>query len=249
MPPNKIKTPSFLPSIFTSGNLFCGMLAVMEAFRGNSYRGAWLIILAAFFDSTDGMVARLTHQTSRFGVELDSLSDMVSFVLAPVMLIYPLCLMDLNLAGVLAGFAFVVSGAIRLARFNVEQKNLLEKGGIHRPAHPGRRRGRGRVSDILQLSEDRSGRPHPDAVLFSPAGPADGQPGGISAVSKAGVQERTVLSDIQPAGAGHDRTGDTAPAGDLSHIIPVYFIRSDPEAGGQDRQQKKKDTYTQPLRH
>ena len=130
MPPHKIKTPSFLPSIFTSGNLFCGMLAVMEAFRGNSYRGAWLIILAAFFDSTDGMVARLTHQTSRFGVELDSLSDMISFVLAPVMLIYPLCLMDLNLAGTLAGFAFVVSGAIRLARFNVEQKNLLEKGGF-----------------------------------------------------------------------------------------------------------------------
>ncbi|MBI4726629.1 CDP-diacylglycerol--serine O-phosphatidyltransferase [candidate division TA06 bacterium] len=102
----------------------------MEAFKGNSYRGAWLIILAAFFDSTDGMVARLTRQSSRFGVELDSLSDMVSFVLAPVMLIYPLCLMELNLGGILAGFAFVVSGAIRLARFNVEQKNLLEKGGF-----------------------------------------------------------------------------------------------------------------------
>jgi CDP-diacylglycerol--serine O-phosphatidyltransferase len=130
MPAPKIKTPTFLPSIFTSGNLFCGLLAIMEAYKGNSYRGAWLIILAAFFDSTDGMVARLTHQTSRFGVELDSLSDMVSFVVAPVMLIYPLCLLDLNLAGILAGFAFVVSGAIRLARFNVEQKNLLEKGGF-----------------------------------------------------------------------------------------------------------------------
>jgi CDP-diacylglycerol--serine O-phosphatidyltransferase len=126
MPP-KLKTPSFLPSVFTSGNLFCGVLAILEAFNGNYYRGAWLIILAGFFDSIDGMVARLTHHYSRFGAELDSLSDVVSFVLAPMILIYPLALKNLGLWGSLTAFAFVVAGAIRLARFNANIKSLTEK--------------------------------------------------------------------------------------------------------------------------
>ncbi|HAD81897.1 MAG: CDP-diacylglycerol--serine O-phosphatidyltransferase [Candidatus Edwardsbacteria bacterium RIFOXYD12_FULL_50_11] len=127
----KIKTPAFLPSVFTSGNLFCGVLAIIEAFNGNYYRGAWLIILAGFFDSIDGMVARLTHHYSRFGAELDSLSDVVSFVLAPMILIYPLALKNLGLWGSLTAFAFVVAGAIRLARFNANIKSLNEKEIFH----------------------------------------------------------------------------------------------------------------------
>jgi CDP-diacylglycerol--serine O-phosphatidyltransferase len=131
MPPHKIKTPPFLPSIFTSGNLFCGLLAIIEAFNGNYYRGAWLIILAGFFDSIDGMVARLTHQYSRFGAELDSLSDLISFVLAPMILIYPLTLKSLGIWGNLTAFVFVVAGAIRLARFNANLKSLTEKEIFH----------------------------------------------------------------------------------------------------------------------
>ncbi len=123
----KLKTPTFLPSVFTSGNLFCGVLAIIEAFNGNYYRGAWLIILAGFFDSIDGMVARLTHHYSRFGAELDSLSDMVSFVLAPMILIYPLALKSIGLWGSLTAFTFVVAGAIRLARFNANIKSFSEK--------------------------------------------------------------------------------------------------------------------------
>lgn len=129
--PHKLKTPTFLPSVFTSGNLFCGVLAIIEAFNGNYYRGAWLIILAGFFDSIDGMVARLTHHYSRFGAELDSLSDLISFVLAPMILIYPMSLKMLGLWGSLTAFAFVVAGAIRLARFNANIKSFSEKEVFH----------------------------------------------------------------------------------------------------------------------
>lgn len=123
----RIKTPAFLPSVFTSGNLFCGVLAIIEAFNGNYYRGAWLIVLAGFFDSVDGMVARLTKHYSRFGAELDSLSDLISFVLAPMILIYPLVLKGLEIWGSLTAFAFVVAGAIRLARFNANLRSMGEK--------------------------------------------------------------------------------------------------------------------------
>ncbi|MDI6739629.1 MAG: CDP-diacylglycerol--serine O-phosphatidyltransferase, partial [Candidatus Edwardsbacteria bacterium] len=133
---SKIK-PTFLPSVFTSGNLFCGMYAIMEAMRGNSYRGAWFVILAAFFDAVDGMVARLTGQASRFGVEFDSLSDVISFVLAPMVLVYPLCFQQCGILGAVMAFAFVVTGTIRLARFNVEAKSLTIKSafrGLPTPA-------------------------------------------------------------------------------------------------------------------
>ena len=126
----KIK-PTFLPSVFTSGNLFCGMYAITEAMRGNSYRGAWFVILAALFDVTDGFVARLTGQASRFGVEFDSLSDVISFVLAPMILIYPMCFRQYHVFGSVMAFAFVVTGTIRLARFNVEVKSLTVKRDFH----------------------------------------------------------------------------------------------------------------------
>ena len=139
----KIK-PTFLPSVFTSGNLFCGMLAIVYAINGNAYRGAWFIVLAAFFDVTDGYVARLTGQSSRFGVELDSLADVVSFVVAPMMLLYPLALRQYApfgirswLIGAVFAFLFVVAGTIRLARFNVEIKSLTVKSdfrGLPTPA-------------------------------------------------------------------------------------------------------------------
>jgi CDP-diacylglycerol--serine O-phosphatidyltransferase len=138
--PSKLKTPSFLPSVFTSGNLFCGVLAIIEAFSGNYLRGAWLIILASFFDSVDGMVARLTHQYSRFGAELDSLSDMISFVVAPMALIYTFSLKPIGIWGSLTAFMFVLTGAIRLARFNTNLKSLTEKqtfNGLPTPAAGG----------------------------------------------------------------------------------------------------------------
>jgi len=140
MPPSKIKTPAFLPSVFTSGNLFCGMLAILEAARGNYLTASWLVVLAAAFDGIDGMAARLSGHTSRFGVEFDSLSDAVSFVMAPALIIHQLALVQLRIWGYLAAFCFVAAGVVRLARFNVSQKNLLEKGafsGLPAPAAGG----------------------------------------------------------------------------------------------------------------
>jgi CDP-diacylglycerol--serine O-phosphatidyltransferase len=126
----KLKAPAFLPSVFTSGNLFCGMLAVLEAARGHYLTASWLVVLAAAFDGVDGMAARLSGNTSRFGVEFDSLSDAISFVMAPALVIHLLALSQLKLLGTIAAFCFVVCGVIRLARFNVSQKNLLEKGAF-----------------------------------------------------------------------------------------------------------------------
>lgn len=131
MPPAKIKTPAFLPSVFTSGNLFCGMLAIIEAARGHHLTASWLVVLAAVFDGVDGMTARLSGHTSRFGVEFDSLSDGISFVMAPALIVYLLALAPFRLLGTLAAFGFVACGIIRLARFNVSQKNLLEKGAFY----------------------------------------------------------------------------------------------------------------------
>lgn len=126
----KINTPSFLPSIFTSGNLFCGMAAILDAARGHHLTAAWLVVLAAVFDGIDGMAARLSGHTSRFGVEFDSLADAISFVMAPALVIYLLALVPLKLLGLVVAFCFVAAGVIRLARFNVSQKNLLEKGAF-----------------------------------------------------------------------------------------------------------------------
>ena len=130
MPSAKLRSTTFLPSVFTSGNLFCGMLAIIEGTKGHTLNGAWLVVLASLFDGIDGMVARLTGHTSRFGVEFDSLSDVISFVLAPALLAYLLALQPYGVWGILATFCFAVTGTIRLARFNVSQKNLQEKGAF-----------------------------------------------------------------------------------------------------------------------
>lgn len=130
MPRTKIKTPSFLPSVFTSGNLFCGMAAILEGARGHYLTAAWLVVLAAAFDGIDGMAARLSGHTSRFGVEFDSLADAISFIMAPALVIYLLALAPLKIIGLVVAFCFVAAGIIRLARFNVSQKNLLEKGAF-----------------------------------------------------------------------------------------------------------------------
>ncbi len=130
MPSAELKTPSFLPSVFTSGNLFCGTLAIIEAARGHHLTAAWLVVLAAVFDAIDGMAARLSGHASRFGVEFDSLSDAISFVMAPALIIHRSLFSAFRLWGVLVVFGFVAAGVIRLARFNVSQKNLLEKGAF-----------------------------------------------------------------------------------------------------------------------
>jgi CDP-diacylglycerol--serine O-phosphatidyltransferase len=110
----------FLPNLFTSLNLFCGFYAVIASINGRFVAAAVAIIIAGLFDNLDGKIARATNTTSAFGVEYDSLADLVSFGLAPGIMIYLWSLRPLGRIGWLAAFLFVACGALRLARFNTQ---------------------------------------------------------------------------------------------------------------------------------
>jgi len=108
-----------LPNLFTAASAFIGIISIIAASKGEFEKAAWLIILSMIFDGLDGRVARLTHTTSKFGVEFDSLADIVAFGVAPAMLLYFYCGNMYGKFGSLVSGIFVVFGAIRLARFNV----------------------------------------------------------------------------------------------------------------------------------
>jgi CDP-diacylglycerol--serine O-phosphatidyltransferase len=107
-----------LPNIFTSLNLFCGFYAVIAAIDGKFTAAAIAIIIGVMFDVLDGKIARATNTTSQFGLAYDSLADLVSFGLAPGIMIYLWALKPLGRIGWLAAFLFMACGALRLARFN-----------------------------------------------------------------------------------------------------------------------------------
>lgn len=109
-----------LPSAFTLGNLFFGFWAIVAAIRGDFNLAAWLIFAAGVADALDGRIARFVRTGSPFGVELDSLIDLVSFGVAPALLIYKLLLETGPWSWTLS-FIFVAAVAVRLARFNIEQ--------------------------------------------------------------------------------------------------------------------------------
>jgi len=107
-----------LPNLFTTGALFCGFYAVVAAMRGDFASAPIAILFALVFDGLDGRVARLTRTSSRFGAEYDSLSDMVSFGVAPALVMFSWALGDLGKVGWSAAFIYVACAALRLARFN-----------------------------------------------------------------------------------------------------------------------------------
>jgi CDP-diacylglycerol--serine O-phosphatidyltransferase len=109
-----------LPNLFTTGNLFCGFWAIISVFHEKFFFAAVAILLAGVFDILDGKVARLSGATSKFGVQYDSLADLVSFGIAPALLAFSWALRPYGKFGWLAAFLFVVCGALRLARFNVQ---------------------------------------------------------------------------------------------------------------------------------
>jgi len=115
-----------LPNLFTTGNMFFGFLSMLNSLKGNFLDSAKCIIAAAIFDALDGRIARMTKGTSQFGMEYDSLSDLVSFGVAPAILMYEWALNPFNRLGWLACFLFMACGALRLARFNV-QATVIEK--------------------------------------------------------------------------------------------------------------------------
>ncbi len=108
-----------LPSLLTTGNLFCGFLALILAADARYTEAAVAIFVAMVLDVLDGKVARLTKTTTQFGVEFDSLADVVSFCVAPAFMLYTLALGSLGRAAWLGAVLFVICGALRLARFNV----------------------------------------------------------------------------------------------------------------------------------
>lgn len=116
----KSGTTSIIPNLFTSMNMFCGLLSIINASQGEFRYAAWLIIIAAIFDALDGIIARLTNSCSVIGVELDSLSDVVSFGVAPALLIYSTELYKLNAIGIIISSLLMIAGGFRLARFNVQ---------------------------------------------------------------------------------------------------------------------------------
>lgn len=109
-----------LPSLFTVGNMLCGFAAVLYALHDQLERAGWLILLAGLLDGLDGRIARLTHSTSEFGKEYDSLADVVSFGMAPAILAYQWGLRAVGRWGWAVAFLFLVAGSVRLARFNVK---------------------------------------------------------------------------------------------------------------------------------
>lgn len=111
-----------VPSFFTLMNLFCGFLAIVQIADGNLQNGAWLIVFAGVFDALDGFMARLANASSPFGIELDSLSDVVSFGVAPGYMMYHFSLNTLQAPGLILAALPAICGAIRLARFNIDTK-------------------------------------------------------------------------------------------------------------------------------
>jgi CDP-diacylglycerol--serine O-phosphatidyltransferase len=109
-----------LPGAFTSGNLFFGVWAIVEAARGNFSLAAWLVVLAGVMDLLDGRVARMSATGTAFGAELDSLVDVISFGVAPALLLYFLSFRGGDWSWLLS-FLYILAAALRLARFNVEQ--------------------------------------------------------------------------------------------------------------------------------
>lgn len=114
-----------LPNLFTTASLFCGFYGIIAAVKGLFEVSAIAILAAAVLDALDGRIARMTHTTSRFGAEYDSLSDSIAFGVAPALLLYTWGLSAYGKWGWLAAFLIVVCGALRLARFNV-QIGLIE---------------------------------------------------------------------------------------------------------------------------
>jgi len=116
-----------LPSIFTSLSLFCGFYSITASINDSFLHASWAIGLAAAFDAIDGRIARLTESVSNFGEYYDSLVDVISFGVAPGILVYNWALQPFGKWGWLATFFYIICVVLRLARFNVQSKSIESK--------------------------------------------------------------------------------------------------------------------------
>ncbi|MBW8868806.1 MAG: CDP-diacylglycerol--serine O-phosphatidyltransferase, partial [Acidobacteria bacterium] len=128
MDPRRPRRGMFLlPSLITVGNMFCGYASIMYAMRGDLVIAAPFIGVAFILDMLDGRIARMTGTQSEFGLQLDSLADVISFGLAPALLAFCWGLSELGRWGWAAGFLYVTAAAMRLARFNIQTTTQVDK--------------------------------------------------------------------------------------------------------------------------
>ncbi len=131
------------PTFFTAANMFCGLYSILLSIKGNFIKAAWLIIFGIIFDGIDGAIARSKKIETLLGAELDSLADFITFCIAPIILLWQLIMYRFSIPGVVICFLYVLSSAIRLARFNVniyndeknERKTFIN--GLPTPASAG----------------------------------------------------------------------------------------------------------------
>lgn len=128
-----------LPNSITAASLFFGFRAIVAAFNGHFHDAAVYILISGVLDGLDGKIARLTGTSSRFGIEFDSMADLVAFGVAPGVLIYVWGLQSFGRFGWVAGFSYVICAALRLARFNIQVATVESKrfNGLATPAAAG----------------------------------------------------------------------------------------------------------------
>jgi CDP-diacylglycerol--serine O-phosphatidyltransferase len=128
-----------LPNAITLCSTFFGFYSIVATFKGNFTAAAWSIVLAAVFDGLDGWVARMTNTASQFGIQMDSLSDVIAFGVAPAVMLYIWALTPFGRVGWAVAFLFTACGALRLARFNVQRDTEERKSftGMPIPAAAG----------------------------------------------------------------------------------------------------------------
>ncbi len=116
-----------LPNLITLSSMFAGFYSIIASLNSDYETAAWSIMIASVFDALDGWVARLTHTSTRFGIEIDSLADVISFGVAPGVLVYTWTLSSFGRVGWLGSFFLVACAALRLARFNVQMGSAEKK--------------------------------------------------------------------------------------------------------------------------
>jgi len=116
-----------LPNLITMTSMFAGFYSIIASLNSDYERAAWAILIASVFDALDGWVARMTHTATRFGIEMDSLADVISFGVAPGFLAYTWTLFSFGKVGWLGSFFLVACAALRLARFNVQMGSTEKK--------------------------------------------------------------------------------------------------------------------------
>jgi len=128
LPKHRRKAIYLLPNLFTTGALFAGFFAILRAIQGDFEQAAMAVFVAMILDGLDGRVARMTNTQSEFGVQYDSLSDVISFGLAPAVIVFQWSLNGISDRwGMLGAFVFLAAAAVRLARFNVQVDTVDKK--------------------------------------------------------------------------------------------------------------------------